>query len=296
MPDGRDARTCCPPTRPCSGCARRWCGAARRRRSGVSDDEARRFVAEHAHYTEDLAVLARPRPPRSGRPGARPGRGRRAGSRSRSPATATEVWAARPLARRCWPSSGAGSPARTAAVRGPRPPGRRATSQPFDLRHRFRLVIVAMNTLQVLTEPADRARLPGAGCARTWPTAASSSSTSPCRTSEEIVDVDGRRARRRAAPRPARRARAAPLGLVRPLGPGHPHAGVHAAHRARRGTARPRETLRHHRVHLFTPRRARPSCSPRAGTGAGRGDRATSTARPLDAWSERQIHRCRAAA
>ena len=59
-----------PPTRPCWGCGRRWCAAAPRRRSGVSD-EARAFALEHAHYprTSPSGV-----PPQRGWvPGARPG-------------------------------------------------------------------------------------------------------------------------------------------------------------------------------------------------------------------------------
>ena len=82
------------------------------------------------------------------------------------------------------------------------------------------------------------------------------------------------------------------LGLVRRLGPRHPDAGVHTcasdARDARR--ARPRRRCAGHRVHLFTPERARRPAGATPGSSVEVAT-ATSTARPVGPGGERQVHR-----
>ena len=116
------------------------------------DDEARRFAAEHSHYSEDLPFW-RAHAARLGSPvldlGAATGRVAIALARD-----GHEVWAldrsAAMLAElgRLLASEDAAVAARVHPVRG--------ELQDLSLDRRFRLVIVAMNTLQVLTEPEDR--------------------------------------------------------------------------------------------------------------------------------------------
>ena len=116
-------------------------------------DEARRFAAEHAHYAEDLPFWRAPRRP--------PGLARcstwaapPAGWRSRSRATGTRC--GRSTARpRCSPSWRGASPARTRTW--PRGSTRsQGELQASPSAAASALVMVAMNTLQVLTDPADR--------------------------------------------------------------------------------------------------------------------------------------------
>ena len=118
----------------------------------MSDDEARRFMAEHAHYTEDLAFW-RAAADRLGSPvldlGAAAGRvaiplardGHEVWALDRSPDMLAEI--TRRLADEPVPVR-----ERITPVRG--------ELQSFALGRRFGLVMVAMNTLQVLTEPGDR--------------------------------------------------------------------------------------------------------------------------------------------
>jgi SAM-dependent methyltransferase len=116
------------------------------------DDEARRFAAEHAHYDEDVAFWRR-HAARLGGPvldlGCATGRvaiplardGHDVWALDRSPAMLAE------LGRRLADEDPAVA-ARVHPVEG--------DLARFDLGPRFRLVIVAMNTLQVLTDPGDR--------------------------------------------------------------------------------------------------------------------------------------------
>lgn len=118
----------------------------------MSDDEARRFTAEHAHYLEDLPFW-RAAAARLGSPvldlGAAVGRvtiplardGATVWALDRSPAMLAEL-------RRRLELEPAEVVARVRLVEG--------DLAAVDLPERFRLVIVAMNTLQVLTAPADR--------------------------------------------------------------------------------------------------------------------------------------------
>ncbi len=251
----------------------------------MTDDVARRFTAEHAHYTEDLAFW------------------RSTAARTGGPVLDLGCAAGRvavPLARDghdVWALDG--SPAMLAELE------RRLGDEPervarrvhpvagdlarFDLPQEFRLVVVAMNTLQVLTEPDDRRSCLAAVHDHLLP------------GGELVFDV--------ALPDPEEIAGS--LGVERP-------GGVHrdrdtgetlrhsawyeawdpATHtlefttriRGRGGDA-PAEVLRHHRVHLFTPEEIRELVA-----GAGlehvsvHGD---FEGGPLRPWGERQVHRCR---
>ena len=255
----------------------------------MSDDEARRFMAEHSHYTEDLPFW-RAAATRLGSPvldlGAAAGRVTLALARD-----GHEVWA---LDR---------SPEMLAELE------RRLADEPPEVRERvttvqgalqslalgrrFSLVLVAMNTLQVLTEPGDRL-----ACLRRV---------------RDHLDEDGELIFDVALPDVAEIA--ASMGVERSGGSFRDAASgttmVHSAwydswepatqtleftlritERRRDGEAR--ETLRHHRVHLFSPDEigdllTRAGLVPVAVTGDFEGA-------PIGPHSERQIHRCRAAA
>ena len=255
----------------------------------MSRDEARRFVAEHAHYTEDLAFWSAAAV-RQGSPvldlGAAAGRvalplardGAQVWALDRSPHMVEEI------ERRL-----AGEPD-AVRVRVRPVVGDLAA---LDLGRRFALVLVAMNTLQVLTEPADRL-----SCMRGVRAHLADGG-------EFAFDV--------ALPDPAEIV--ASMGVERSGGTHRdPATGATLAHSAwydrwdpatstleftlriveRRDGAAPSQSLRHHRVHLFTPdeigdllRRA--SMEQIAVMGDFDGS-------PIDEDSERQIHRCRAAA
>ena len=168
-PVGRHALRRSPPTRRCSTCASRLV------RRGVAEafwrermTRRRRFALEHAHYDEDLPFWRR----RRGAPGLAGARPRRAPpGASPFPWPATAPRCGRSTARRgdarraasgAWATSRPTSPARVHPVAG--------DLRAFDLGRRFALVVVAMNTLQVLTDPDDRlaclrarARAPAAG-------------------------------------------------------------------------------------------------------------------------------------
>ena len=256
----------------------------------MSDDEARRFIAEHAHYTEDLAYW-RAQAARLGSPvldlGAAAGRvsldlaraGHAVWALDRSPAMLAEI------ARRL-----EGEPA---AVR------ERVTTVEGDLRHlalgrRFPLVLVAMNTLQVLTSPPDRI-----ACLRGIRDHLADGGELIFDVAlpdvEEITSSMGRE-------RPGGRSRDPETGAVL----------VHSAWYDRwepetatleftlrvvehaGGGVPPRESLRRHRVHLFTPDEiaglmARAGLEPIDVAGDFDGT-------PIGPCAERQVHRCRAAA
>ena len=258
----------------------------------MSADEARRFAVEHAHYTDDLAFW-RAAAARLGSPVLDLGcaAGRVAIPLARDGARGLGH---RPLAR---DARRAAAPRRRARRR--RWPGgcipASGDLQDFALGTGFRLVLVAMNTLQVLTEPRRPGRVPGARARRTWPGRASSSSTSPCRT--------WRRSSRRwawSAPADAtatadrRGARATRPGTTAGTRPPRPWSSRSGSCERRDG--RPLgETLRHHRVHLFTPGRAG-RADRRRRDGADLRERRLRRAPPLDRYAERQVHRCRVAA
>lgn len=116
------------------------------------DDEAGRFAAEHAHYDDDIAFWRR-HAARLGGPvldlGCATGRvaiplardGHEVWALDRSPAMLDEL-------RRRLAGEGADVAARVHPVQG--------DLARFALGRRFALVVVAMNTLQVLTDPGDR--------------------------------------------------------------------------------------------------------------------------------------------
>lgn len=254
----------------------------------MSDDEARRFMAEHGHYTEDLAFWTAAAD-RLGSPvldlGAAAGRvalalaraGHRVVAVDRSPAMLAE------LRRR--------RDAEPAAVRA-RVATERADLRTLDLGRRFPLVLVAMNTLQVLVEPADRVRALRAIARHVAP------------GGELLFDV--------ALPDPEEIE--ASMGIERG-GARHrdPESGAELVHTAwydswdagtstleftlrirARGAGPENEVRRHHRVHLYGPEELEGLL---AGAGLERvavlGDW---DGTPLGQWSERQIHRWRAPA
>jgi SAM-dependent methyltransferase len=255
----------------------------------VSDDEARRFMLEHGHYTEDLAFW-RAAAARLGSPVLDLGAaaGRVAIDLARSGHT---VWA---LDR---------SPDMLAEI------GRRLRDEPPDVRERvttvrgemraldlgrrFPLVVVAMNTLQVLTDPEDRlACLEGI---------------------RDHLDADGELIFDVALP--DTREITGSMGVERSGGMHRdPATGATMIHSAwydswdpatqtleftlrvteRRPGGPEREALRHHRVHLFSPEElgellTRAGLVPISVTGDFDGS-------PIGPYSERQIHRCRVAA
>ena len=173
------------------------------------------------------------------------------GSRSRSRATATRSGPS--IARRemlgADPRAALAGEARRGRRARPHRGGRAASPSPSIAA--FRLIIVAMNTLQVLTEPEDRA-----ACLRRVRDHLAEGGEFIFDVAlpdvDEIRDTMG-------VERPSGRHRepdgsgADPLGLVRQLGSGHPDARVHDPHHAARRDGTTGETLRHHRVHLFTP-------------------------------------------
>jgi hypothetical protein len=167
----------------------------------------------------------------------------------------------------------------------------RADLRALDLGRRFPMVLVAMNTLQVLTEPDDRERALRAIARHVAP------------GGELLFDV--------ALPDPGEIE--ASMGVERG-GARHrdPESGAELVHTAwydswdpatstleftlrirERGAGPEAQVLRRHRVHLFTPDELDGLLG---GAGLERvevlGDW---DGAPLDAWSERQIHRWRAA-
>lgn len=255
----------------------------------MSDDEARRFMAEHSHYTEDLPFW-RAAADRLGSPvldlGAAAGRvaltlardGHEVWALDRSPQMLAEI------ARRL-EAEPPEVRERVTTVRG--------ELQSLEVDGRFPLVLVAMNTLQVLTEPGDRL-----ACVRGVRERLADGG-------EFIFDV--------ALPDVAEITDS--MGVERSGGSFRdPVSGATMIHSAwydawdpatqtleftlrlteRDRDGATRETMRHHRVHLFTPDEigdllTRAGMVPVAVTGDFDGS-------PIGPYSERQIHRCRAAA
>jgi SAM-dependent methyltransferase len=255
----------------------------------VSDDEARGFALEHAHYTRDIPFW-RAAAARLGSPVLDLGcaTGRVALPLARD---AAEVWA---LDR---------APAMLAEMERllqDEPPEVRARVRTvrgelagFTLDRAFRLVLIAMNTLQALTEPADRLACLTAVREHLAP------------GGELIFDVA----------LPDAEEIVATMGMERPGGLHHDRdSGATLEHSARYDRWEPgthtleftlrmeqwagggpaSTVLRRHRVHLFTPEEILLLLE-RAGLEQIEvlGDFDGS---PVIAGSERQIHRCRAAA
>lgn len=256
----------------------------------VSDeDEARGFSVEHAHYTQDIPFW-RAAAARLGSPvldlGCATGRvalplardGAEVWALDRSPAMLAElerVLDAEPTEVR----------QRVRIVRG--------DLAGFRLEAEFRVVLIAMNTLQALTEPADRLACLTAVREHLAP------------GGELIFDVA----------LPDAEEIVTTMGIERPGGLHRdPVSGATLEHSAwydgwepdthtldftlridrRAGGGPPHTVLRHHRVHLFSPEEIR-GLSAQAGLEQIEvlGDFDGS---PVTAGSERQIHRCRAAA
>ena len=252
-------------------------------------DEARGFALEHAHYTRDIPFW-RAAAARLGSPvldlGCATGRvalplardGAEVWALDRSPAMLVE------LDRRLEAE--------------PREVRRRVRAVPgelagFRLDRAFRLVLIAMNTLQALTEPADRLACLSAVREHLAP------------GGELIFDVA----------LPDAEEIVATMGVERPGGVHHdPASGATLEHSAwydrwergthtleftlrverRRGGGPPDTVLRHHRVHLFTPEEIgglleEAGLEPIEVLGDWDGS-------PVIAGSERQIHRCRVTA
>lgn len=258
--------------------------------SGDDDDEARRFAVEHAHYDEDLAFW-RAAAAAAGSPvldlGAATGRvaiplardGHEVWALDRSAAMLAEL--ARRLERE------------PAAVR-ERVRLVRAGLAELRLPGAFALVIVAMNTLQVLTEPADRL-----ACLR-------GVREHLAEGGELVFDVG----------LPDEDEIVATMGVERPAGTHRDGAGgpllVHSGwydrwepetatleftlrveERPPRSGAPARVALRRHRVHLFSPEeiaRLLAEAGLEAVEVAGDFDGS-----PLRPGCERQVYRCRAA-
>jgi len=248
------------------------------------DDEARRFAAEHAHYDEDIAFWRR-HAARLGGPvldlGCATGRvaiplardGHDVWALDRSTAMLDEL-------RRRLAGDDPGVAARVHPVRG--------DLARFGLARRFALVAVAMNTLQVLTEPEDRRA------------ALRSVRDHLAHGGELIFDVA----------LPDAREIEESLGEERPGGrhrdPATGEVLTHSAWyddwdpvthtlaftlriRSRNGDGREREALRRHRVHLFTPEELEDllrDAGLRHLEASGGFD-----GRPLRAGGERQVHR-----
>ena len=254
----------------------------------MSDDEARRFAVEHAHYREDLPFW-RAAAARLGSPvldlGAAAGRvsvplardGSEVWAVDRSPGMLAEI-------RRALEAEPPEVAARVHTEAG--------DLQAFVLPARFRLILVAMNTLQVLTEPEDRR-----ACLRRVRDHLAEGGEFIFDVAlpdvDEILDT---------------------MGVERPSGRHRTADGALLAHTAwydgwdpptqtleftiriveRRGDDVVGEVLRHHRVHLFTPAELAELIA-EAGMEqiAVMGDFAGA---PLDRHAERQVHRCRVAA
>ena len=255
----------------------------------MSDDEARGFALEHAHYMRDIPFW-RSAAARLGSPvldlGCATGRvtlplardGAEVWALDRSPAMLAEL-------ERLLRAEPPEVRARVRTVRG--------DLAGFRLDRAFRLVLIAMNTLQALTEPADRLACLTAAREHLAP------------GGELIFDVA----------LPDAEEIVATMGMERPGGLHHdPASGATLEHSAwydrwepgthtleftlrmerRAGDGPPSTVLRRHRVHLFSPEEIgalleRAGLEPIEVLGDFDGS-------PVLAGSERQIHRCRAAA
>ncbi len=202
--------------------------------------------------------------------GARPRARPPAGCRSPLARDGPRGVGARPLAARCWPRSGGACEAEPPEVRERVTPVR-GELQALDLGRRFPLVLVAMNTLQVLTEPADRHR---PACAASASTSAEGGELIFDVALPDVEEITASMGVERSGGQPPRRRQrrdAGPLGLVRRLGPGDAHPGVHAARqRAPRRRARPpSDACATTACTCSAPRRSA-SCSTRGRPRAGR--------------------------
>ncbi len=253
------------------------------------DDEARRFAVEHAHYEDDIAFWRR-HAARLGGPvldlGCATGRvaiplardGHEVWALDRSPAMLDEL-------RRRLAGEDPGVAARVHPVEG--------DLARFELGRRFALVAVAMNTLQVLTEPDDRE-------------AAFRSVSRHLAPGGELIfdvalpdveEIEGSMGRERRSGRhrdPATGEVLTHSGWYDSWDPGTHTLAFTLRIRTQNGDRPPREALRRHRVHLFAPEEL-------AGLLEGAGLRHLEAAggfdgRPLRAGGERQVHRAGAIA
>ncbi|HMO01088.1 MAG TPA: class I SAM-dependent methyltransferase [Miltoncostaeaceae bacterium] len=253
------------------------------------DDEARRFAVEHAHYDEDIAFWRR-HAARLGGPvldlGCATGRvaiplardGHEVWALDRAPAMLDEL--RRRLARE--------DPAVAARVH----PVEGDLAR-FDLGRRFGLVAVAMNTLQVLTDPADRVAAFRSVRDHLAPGGELIFDVA-LPDLEEIRDSMGRE-------RPGGRYRDPATGEVLTHSawydswdPGTQTLAFTLRIRARNDGGPGREALRRHRVHLFTPQELEgllQDAGLRHLEASGGFD-----GRPLREDGERQVHRAGVAA
>lgn len=251
-------------------------------------DEARRFAAEHAHYDEDIAFWRR-HAARLGGPVLDLGcaTGRVAIPLARD---GHEVWA---LDR---------SRSMLDELRGRlagEDPGVAARVHPVEgdlarvgLRRRFALVAVAMNTLQVLTDPADRRA--AFRCVRDH--LAPGGELIFDVALPDVAEIEGSMGEER----PGGRFRDPATGEVLTHSawyddwdPDTHTLAFTLRIRTRNGDGSAREALRRHRVHLFTPEEL-------GGLLAGAGLRHLEASggfdgRPLRPGGERQVHRAGAA-
>lgn len=252
----------------------------------MSDDEARRFMAEHAHYADDLPFW-RAAAGRLGSPvldlGAAAGRvsvdlaraGHRVWAVDHSPAMLAEI--GRRLADE--------EPAVRARVTTVQ-----AGLQDFAIAERFGLVLVAMNTLQVLTDPADRL-----ACLRRIRAHLADEgefifdvALPDVEEITESIGVERSGGRHRDPASGATLVHSAWYDAWEPATRTLEFTLRIVAHE--RGATR--ETLRHHRVHLFSPEEIGELLTlsgmvPVSVMGDFDGS-------PIGPYSERQIHRCRA--
>jgi SAM-dependent methyltransferase len=251
----------------------------------VSDDEARRFMAEHAHYTEDLPFW-RAAAARLGSPvldlGAAAGRvaldlaraGHRVVALDRSVDMVAEI------GRRLDDEIGEVRERVTLVV---------GDLRTLDLGRRFPLVLVAMNTLQVLTEADDRL-----ACLRGIAAHLSEGGELIFDVAlPDVEEITSSMGVERAGGRfrdPITDATLTHSAWYDRWEPASQTLGFTLRIEERTPGARPRETLRHHTVHLFSPQEIGDLVE-RAGLVhlAAIGDFDGS---PIGPRSERQIHRC----
>ncbi len=247
-------------------------------------DEARRFAAEHAHYDDDIAFWRR-HAARLGGPvldlGCATGRvaiplardGHEVWALDRSPAMLDEL--RRRLAAEAPDVAGRVHPVEADLSR-------------FGLPRRFALAAVAMNTLQVLTDPGDR--LAAFRCVRDH--LAPRGELIFDVALPDVAEIEGSIGEER----PGGRYRDPATGEVLTHSawyddwdPGTHTLAFTLRIRTRNGDGGDREALRRHRVHLFTPDEL-------AGLLADAGLRHLEASggfdgRPLRAGDERQVHR-----
>ncbi len=252
------------------------------------DDEARRFAAEHAHYDEDIAFWRR-HAARLGGPvldlGCATGRvaiplardGHEVWALDRSPAMLDEL-------RRRLAGEDPAVAARVHPVE--------ADLARFDLGRHFALVAVAMNTLQVLTDPADRDAAFRSVREHLAPGGELIFDVA-LPDVEEIRDSMGRERSGGRYRDPATGEVLTHSAWYDSWDPDTHTLAFTLRIRTRNGDGPPHEALRRHRVHLFTPDEL-------AGLLEGAGLRHLEASggfdsRPLRGGGERQVHRAGAA-